>query len=1042
MLSKFAVKHPVSILMAVLGIFVMGFISFSRLNIDMLPDISFPVVMVTTQYPNVAPEEVETSVTRIVEEACSRVNNLDKIDSISMEGTSVVIIRFTWGTDIDMAALDVREKLDSILSLLPQDAKTPTIGKWDPAQLPILILGVTGGKNLQELRWIADNVITTRLEAVEGVAAAIANGGYVRQILISVDNEKIRGLGISLNDVTRLLSQENMNLPAGLAKEGRTEYLVRSIGEITEPAKFGEIVVTTINGRPVLLKDIAEIKDTHYDPRVLNRMDKEPSVSVMIVRQSAANTVQTVERCFKELEKMKKFLPSNIKFEVAYNQATFIQDAIRTVRDNAAAGAILAILIILFFLRNIRSTLIIALSIPISILATFVLIYMAKMTLNLMSLGGLALGVGLIVDDAIVVLENIYRHLHRNKDLTPPEASVSGSTEIAKAVTASTFTVMIVFLPMIFVSGMAGKLFLQFSLTVIFSIGISLIMALTVVPMLTSRILRREEGSVENKWSKLAKKAGDFFDAIDSNYRRVLKWALSHRMLVILIAGGTLILSFVLFGLVGTELMPATDSGYFNVYIKLPLDSSLETTDNITKRIEDILIENPDIKTVFSTSGALSFMGGAFSRPAKHRASFTVELKDTKSRKNPYGRTHSTNEVMANIEKKISSIPASTNQVYQFDIVSRMIVGGGYDLEIDLFGPDLDKLSKTAKDMMAKISDVQGLVGLETGWEEASPELHIVVDRDRAAALGFTYGQIAKTIETATKGTTATYYMEGGNQYDVVVQLNESQRTTIDEIANTTITTLSGQYVPLSSVAKISFEKGPNQISRQNKQRMISITGMARGRAIGDITKEVQKKLASFNYPTGYYVNYGGAQEQMKESFESLILALILAIILVYMLLASQYESLVHPFSIMFSLPLAVVGVVLALFLTGRHFGVTAFIGVIMLVGIVVKNAILLVDYTNNLRSRGYDRNEAILEAGPTRLRPILMTTSATILGMIPLAVALGKGAEAQAPMATAVIGGLATSTLLTLIVVPVVYTILDNLPKIFSRLKKIKEKG
>ncbi|MCL5773430.1 MAG: efflux RND transporter permease subunit [Firmicutes bacterium] len=1041
MLSKFAVKHPITIIMAVLGIFVLGFISFSRLNIDMLPDISFPVIQVSTLYPNVAPEEVESNITRVIEEACSRANNLDRIDSTSLEGTSLVTIRFTWGTDIDMAALDVREKIDPILSLLPQDAKAPTIRKFDPSQLPILILGVSGGKNLQELRWLADNVITTRLESVEGVAAAISGGGLVREILISVDNEKIRALGISLNQITQFLGTENQNLPAGIAKEGRTEYLVRSIGEMQNPAKFGDIVLTTINGRPLLLKDVAEIKDTYYDPRILNRMNKEPSVSIMIIRQSAANTVQTVQKCMKELDKMKQFLPSNIKFDIAYNQATFIQDAIKSVRDNASVGAILAILIILFFLRNIRSTLIIALSIPISILATFVLIYMAKMTLNLMSLGGLALGVGLIVDDAIVVIESIYRHLHRDKDLTASEASVSGSTEIGKAVAASTFTVMIVFLPMIFVVGMAGKLFLQFALTIIFSIGVSLIMALTVVPMLTSRFLKREDAAGESFWGRLSVKAGDFFNAIDNNYRRLLRWALSHRLLVIVIVALSLVASVIITPFVGVELMPTTESGYFNVNIKLPLDVSLETTNNITKRIENMLLSNPDIKTVFATSGAISFLGGVGTREAKHRASFTVALKDIKSPGNPNGRTRTTNEIMNEIEKQLASIPASTNQVSQFDIISRILAGGSNDLEVDLFGPDLSALSKNAKDIMAKISDVRGLKALDTGWEEASPELHIIVDRDRAASLGLNYGQIANTIQTATKGTIATYYMEGGNQYDVVVQLKEAQRTTIEEIANTTITTPSGESLPLSSVAKIGFEKGPNQITRQNRQRMIAITGTARDRAIGDITKEVQTRLANFALPGNYYINFGGAQEQIDESKKSLGVAFILAIILVYMLLASQYESLVHPLAIMFSLPLAVVGVVLALFLTGRHFGVTAFIGIIMLVGIVVKNAILLVDYTNTLRSRGYDRTEAILEAGPTRLRPILMSTSATILGMIPLAVALGTGAESQAPMATAVIGGLATSTLLTLVVVPVVYTILDDLPKIFSRLKKSNNK-
>ncbi|MBV9470949.1 MAG: efflux RND transporter permease subunit, partial [Abitibacteriaceae bacterium] len=693
--------------------------------------------------------------------------------------------------------------------------------------------------------------------------------------------------------------------------------------------------------------------------------------------------------------------------------------------------------------------LVVALSIPISVISTFALLYMCGFTLNTMSLGGLALATGLIVDDAVVVLENIFRHIERDKK-SAFEAAISGTQEIASAVVASTITIMVVFLPLFLIKGQAGQMFTQFALVVIFSMAISLLDATTVVPMLASRLIHGEthhENNVDlataSFTDRLFARLGMWFDALDASYRNGLQWALGHRLWVV---GGAIAISaatFLIVPQVGTEMMPQTDSGDFSITVKMPIGTALDKTNATIQKVEQIVQQNPNVETAFAASGTTLSLRGTTTSLNPNQGSVQVKLKDQ--------RKDSTMQVMTDLRKQISRLPGVRPLVNQIDLVTQIMTGGNQNVEVDIFGQDLGQLSELGKQVSGQMRSVPGLENVDVNWQEATPELQWKVDRQKALQFGLSFSDIANTLNTATNGTIASYYQEKGFQYPIIVQMPEQQRKTLAELENikvgvaktsnaTTENTSStapdaspSSSILLRQVATPVYGFGPSEITRMNRQRYIAVSGQPQGRSASEVQAEVQKILGNVQMPTGYYWDWGLNQKRQAEEFSGMGVAVILAICLIYMLLASQFESFVHPLTILLSVPFSAIGVVLALFLSGRAFGLTAFVGLLMLVGIVVKNGILLVDYTNALRLRGIDRNEAVLTAGPTRLRPILMTTCAAVLGMMPIAIGIGKGSETQAPMATAVIGGLITSTMLTLFVVPTVYTIFDDLSLRFA---------
>jgi HAE1 family hydrophobic/amphiphilic exporter-1 len=1030
-IARFSVTRPVAVSMQIASLVLFGAICFTRLPVDLLPQVSIPTVSVSTNWPNVAPEELEAQVTRPLEEALSATPNMLQVSSTTSEGSSNVRVQFRWGTDIGQAAVDVMQLVERASRRFPNDPtlQKPLVFKYDPSQAPILVFGVSGPGSAVRLRSILENEVAPILESADGVASAVVTGGEQRAVIVDVDPVRLQAVGLTLNDLVRRIAAENVNLPAGIARQSQTEYTIRSLGWFRSPGEIAATPVGSFGGHIVSLGDVATVKDSHPETRLYTRLNGEPAAGIIISKQSGGNTVETAKAVFQKLEQAKRMYPE-LEFRLAYDQSRFIAASVRDVKNNALLGGILAILILLFFLRNLRSTLVVALSIPISIIATFGLLYVCGFTLNTMTLGGLALATGLIVDDAVVVLENIFRHIERDHKRAV-DAAVSGTNEIGMAVLASTLTIIVVFLPLLLIRGQAGQMFAQFALVVIFAIAVSLLVAMTVVPMLSSRLISGEahrellESSGERNWlDRRFYQFGVWLAALDAAYRRGLVWALRHRWSVLGGAALASAVSFLLTPYIGREMMPQTDSGDFQVFIKLPVGTALERTNETMREVERIVLANPNVDTAFSAAGTTLSSRGNTTSLNPNQGSVTVKLKP--------GRRQSTLEVMSDIRRSLSRLAGVRPRVNQFDVVAQIMSGGNQNVHVTVFGNDISTLARLGAEVVSRVKDVPGYENVDVNWQEATPEVRWKIDRQKALQMGLGFSDVAGTISTATNGTITSYYHEGGFQYPIIVQVPEGQRRSVAALKNLVVNPSgSGAKGPagilLRQIATPEYGVGPNQITRQDRKRYIAVTGQPQGRSAGEIQRDIRKALKDMTFPPGYYWDWGSGIKRQQEEFSGLGLAVLLAVGLVYMLLASQFESFAHPLTVILSVPLCAIGVILALFLSGRSFGLTAFVGLLMLVGIVVKNGILLVDYTNVLRSRGVARDEAVLEAGPTRLRPILMTASAAVLGMLPLALGLGEGSETQAPMATAVVGGLVTSTLLTLFVVPVVYTLLDD---------------
>ncbi len=1063
-IARWSVERPVAVTMRIASLVVLGAICLTKLPVDLLPRVTIPTVAVNTSWPNVPPEDMETTITRPVEEAVSSVPNLYSVSSNSTLGSSSVRVQFNWGTDIGQAAVDTLQLVEKARAGFPNDPtlQSPVVFKFDPSTLPIIIFAVTGIDDPVKLFTVLQNDVTPILESANGVAAATVTGGQQRAILVDCDPTKLQAYGVSLQQVSQRLQQENIDLPGGIARQNNTEYTIRAPGYFKSPAEIADLPVSTSNGQIVTIGMLGKVSDSHQEVRTYTRLDGKPCAGVLITPQSNANTVSAADAVMQKLQIVHKQYPQ-LHFEPAYQQAPFVQGSVNDLKTEAMIGGTLAVIILLMFLRNVRSTLVVALSIPTSIISTFALFYFAGFTLNTLSLSGLALSTGLIVDDAVVVLENIFRHVERDKKRAA-EAAVSGAHEITGAVVASTLTVMIVFLPLLMIQGQAGQMFSQFALVVIFSIGISLLDATTVVPMLASRLIKEEEVEEEahpelrrlrGKKTTLLTRIFDWFGArfnqLDESYRHGLAWALRHRYFVVIGAGAICALSFLLLPFIGSEMLPQTDSGNFTVNVKHPVGTALAVTDRTMRAVEQHLLADPDVQTVFSAAGTSLSLRGSTTAQIAYQGSATVQLKDN--------RKSSTQENIKLVQHDLSSIPGARIVVTPYDLVSQLLTGGAQNMEIDIFGQDYNQVMQLAQQALIELRAVPGLEGTDIGIQENTPELHWNVDRKKAQEFGISFQDVANTLNAASNGLLSTYYIERGYQYPIYVEVPPELRKTADELgrlpvvpssknssaavpsntntpsnARATATGVPVPQISLSQVASPVLELGTNQISRLNRQRYIAITGNLVDRPQSAVSADISKIMDGMHLPSGIYWDFGLQQKQQSQQFAGLYLAIFLAIALIYMLLASQFESFVFPFVVLMSVPVASVGVLVALLLTGRAFGLTAFIGLLMLIGIVVKNGILLVDYTNQLRGRGLKRDEAILTAAPTRLRPILMTSSAAILGMFPIALAYGRGSETQAPLATAVIGGLSTSTFLTLFVVPCVYTMVDDLARRLRR--------
>ncbi len=1019
-IPRIAIERPVTMFMISMVIILLGAISLTRLPVDLMPDMQMPTITVRVNYAGVGPLEMEELVTRPIEQAVSAVAGLERVDSTSSEGNANIRLNFVWGTDLAEAADEVRTRLDRVRGRMPEDADPPTVFKFDSTSMPIMGIGVEGDFDPVTLREIAQNDLSPRLERVAGVAAVTINGGLRRQIHVDLSREKITALNLSPDRVVQILRTENQNIPLGEVNDADRTLLLRSPGQFTNIDEIKNIVVLTREGVPVYMRDIADITDATEDRRSFMRINGVNGIRMQVTKQSGTNTIQIAEGVKREVERINADI-QGMRLQILDDQSRFIDRAIHSVQEHAMIGGLLVIAIIYLFLRDFKSTMIICTSIPVSVIGTFALLYFGGYTLNTLTFGGLALGIGMIVDAAIVVLENTYRHLEMGKDRMT--AAIDGSEEVWSAILASTLTHIAVFVPMLFLTGVSSIMFGQLAAVVSFSLAMSLLVAVTIVPVLCSRFLDPPHviHGRAGIMSGFNRRIDGWLNDLDAFYARMLHLALAHRPTVFATGFGLFVVALLLIGQIGFEFQPQTDEGEVRIDAELAVGSRIERTEAVMLALEERVKQVvPEAIMLITQAGG----GGGFGNSSTHRGNIDIRLVPRSE------RTRTNEEISMQLRRELNGIPGVVVRARPSGGQQmRGMGGGGQDsrLSIEILGHDLEQSKRIAEDLKTLLDTTPGIADTRLQREEGRPELAVRVDRDKAALLGLTVTGVANTIRTNVAGTQAAMFRDAGNEYPIVVRLRQEDREEVAEVGDVLLSTPAGQVLPAKNVMVIDRGTGPVSIERKNQERVQRVNAETET-TLSEAVEAVQARLNEITVPKDFAVGFGNEVEEQAKSFRELQLVLILAIVLVYTVMASQYESLRDPFIIIFSIPLAAIGVVGALLLTGTPFSMQAYIGVIMLAGIVVSNAILLVDYTNTLRKRdGLELRAAIELAGKHRLRPILMTSLCTALGLVPMALGIGEGAELQAPLARVVIGGLLTSTMITLVFVPAMYTLFEE---------------
>ncbi len=1017
-LPAFSVKRPIFTTMVTLILVILGAVSLSRLKIDMLPNIELPTLTIQTNYEGASPEVMERLVTQIIEEIVATVPGVEEISSTSSEGRSRIRVSFVWGTEIDTAAIDVQGKLEDEINELPDDVVRPRIRKFDIASFPVVLLGISSGLDPVELTELIEVQIRYRFARIPGVAQVDVWGGFNREVRIELDPDRIAAAGLPLDRVLDAIRDANLDLPAGKIEAGRYEVTLRAPAEFTNLDQIRNTVIVQREGVPITLGQIADVKDTYEKLTRIVRVNGGRGLRVAIRKQADANTVEVSRRILAEIDAVNRAYPQ-INIVPVIDQGNFIERSISNVARSVLYGGGLAIVILLFFLRSIRSTLVISLSIPISIIATFALMFFGGFTLNLMTLGGLALGVGMMVDSSIVVLENIFRRCSEEKE-SPQTASVEGAREVGTAIIASTLTTLVIFLPLIFVRGVAGILFKELAYVIIFALICSLAIALSLVPMLTSRLLTSrqqcimDDQSGANRWAAAAR---SIFNRAETRYLELLNWVLGHRLVTVLAATAVLGASLLLLPLIGSELLPPSDEGRLEVSGEMEIGTRLELVDRQTRIMEQIV--GPAVPEAVASVVSVGSVGWRSNSGAEGELSISLLPAAQRERSNV--------EIAQDLRQRLNGrVPGMEVRVRapQGQFILDRLLGGDEGLTIEIRGYELAVLDALAVQAAKSIKTVPNITDIRTSLKAGIPQQDIRINRDKVADLGLSVRDVTELLQTAVAGSKAGEYRTGGDSYRIWLQLKDAEKRSLDEILNLTLTTPSGEKVSLRNVVAAELSRGPIVIDRKDQQRRVSIEANVSGRDMGTVAGDVQALLDQVPRPVGYDLMVAGNFEEQRKATRELVTSLVLALVLVYMVLACQYESLRDPLVVMLSVPLAAVGVLVTLFLTSTTLNVQSYIGCIMLGGIVVNNAILLVDQAGRLISNGTSTHEALMEAGRRRLRPILMTTLTTILGLFPLALGIGEGADAQAPLARAVVGGLIGSTLITLGLIPAVYSL------------------
>ena len=1066
-----SIRRPVSVFIFSVAAVVFGIVAFRNLAVNLLPDISYPSLTVRTTYEGTAPVEIESLLTRPIENAVGVVNNVVRVTSSSRADVSEVTLEFAWNTNMDFAALDVRDRLDRVR--LPMDAELPVLLKYDPSLDPILRIGLYGSDELARLRFLGEEDIKRALERIEGVAAVVVSGGLEEEIQVDLDERKMAALGLSVGQISNRLAAENVNITGGSLRDGQTEYLVRTLNEFVRPEDMRSIVVQRTGDAIVRLSDVARVYTGHKEREIITRINGAESVELAVYKEGGTNTVTVSNAVTARLDSLRgelNRLDPNLRMDVITDQARYIRQAVREVLETALYGGLLAILVLFLFLRSLKKTLIISVSIPVSVVATFFLMYVADISLNIMSLGGLTLGVGLLVDNAIVVLEAVQRK--RDDGLDEVEAARVGTSEVGRAITASTLTTICVFVPIVFVEGVAAQLFRDQALTVAFSLVVSLIVALTLIPMLASREFRPESslGTASDeiqtaapiRWlgnavffvttrflsvllgaaraigklmaavfSPFLNLFDRLLEAVGERYSKTIGAVLSRPLAVVAVTVVLFLGSLGFLRVLGSELIPELIQGEFFADIELPPGARLEVTDRRLVELTKAAANIDSARTVYTIAGTSNEQGGTAGELREYLGQINVTLEPPVSR-----------ELEDNAMKTIRDAIDADNRVFSGTanpatsgerppIIARFGRPSYFSfktaIEVEIRGFNIELLKRLADEAVGRFRAIEGLADISSSTEGGHPELQVHLNRDRLAAYGLGVSDVASVLRSMVQGEIATDITRSDRTIDIRIRAAEQFRGSATALENLTITHAGTTAIPLSAVAEVVELEGPAEIRRADGSRIARITANLAGRDLGSVTRDVRSSLENMSWPSGYDWRLGGQEEEMATSFGSMRLAFGLAIFMVYLVMASQFESLLHPFVIMFSVPFAIIGVLATMWLFGVTISVVSLIGFILLAGIVVNDAIVLVDYANQLRKQGMSKLEALAGAGRVRLRPILMTTATTVFGLLPMALGLGEGAELRTPMALTVIGGMITSTLLTLLVVPAVYAILDR---------------
>jgi HAE1 family hydrophobic/amphiphilic exporter-1 len=1021
-LVELAVRRRVSVVMASLAVIAFGVVGYSRLSLELFPEISYPSLTVQTSFPDTAPQEVENLVTRPVEEAVGVLRGLQSIHSVSRPGQSEVILEFEWGADMDQLAMEVREKLDRLI--LPNEALDPVVLRFDPALDPVVRLALTGPGDLTAQRRLAERQLKQDFETVKGVAAAGIKGGLEEEIQVEVDQERLAALGLPLERLRQVVGVGNVNLPGGALRGRDSQFLVRTINEFDTVEEIGDLIVSLPGAPPVRLKEVAEVRRGAREREEITRVGGRESVEIAVYKEGDANTVGTVARLRERIvEWQAGRLPPGYELTVLFDQSKFIEQAVAEVRNAALVGGVLAMAVLFFFLRDARSTLIIGTSIPISVIATFVAMYRLDISLNIMSLGGLTLGIGMLVDNSIVVLESI--HQRRQRGLPLVRAVIDGTADMGPAVTASTLTTVAVFLPIVFVEGVAGQLFRDQALTVTISLLASLAVAITLIPMLSALGARIDKGGGGVQDGPDPAATADrpplgepaTLGRLSAAYGRALSAALRRRALTVAVAFGLLGASLWAVRFLDTELIPELSEGEFHFEVKLPEGASLAATDRTLRGMEAAAAAEPGIERQYATIGSRLAAGGmSLVTRAENLGQLNLVMRDR-------GDDAAEAAVIERLRADYSGLPDVEVKFGRPSYFSLKT-----PIEVIVYGENLDELRSWSLDLARRLAAVPGLVDVRSSLEAGNPELQVVFDRERLAALGLDMGVLSETLRGRVLGVVPTRYKEEDRQIDVRLRNREQDRRTVEDVRNLVLPGPDGTPLRLLSVADVSEARGPAEIHRLKQQRAAVISAGLSGRSLGAAVADVQAVLAANPPPRGLSMELGGQNAEMRSSFDSLLFALTLAVFLVYLVMAATFESFLHPFIVLLTIPLALIGVIAGLLATGTTVTVIVLIGAVMLTGIVVNNAIVLIDTVNRLRrEEGLSRDAALVRAGHLRLRPILMTTLTTVLGLLPMALAWGEGAELRAPLAITVAFGLGLSTLLTLVVIPAVYGLLPE---------------